>query len=74
VGVYEVMEVTSEIRRLIHSAAPSHRVRDQMRRAGCLTLREEGILVAIQGKTTLEEVLSVTHTEDELLPQEEAVV
>jgi type II secretory ATPase GspE/PulE/Tfp pilus assembly ATPase PilB-like protein len=45
-----------------------------MRRAGCLTLREEGILVAIQGKTTLEEVLSVTHTEDELLPQEEAVV
>ena len=74
VGIYEVMEVTCEIRRLVHGASPTHQVRDQMRRAGCLTLREEGILVALQGKTTLEEVLSVTHTEDELLPQEEAVV
>jgi hypothetical protein len=29
-----------------------------------LTLREEGILLALDGKTCLEEVLSVTHSED----------
>ena len=36
-----------------------------MREHGILTLREEGVLVAVQGKTSLEEVLSATHCDDE---------
>jgi type II secretory ATPase GspE/PulE/Tfp pilus assembly ATPase PilB-like protein len=62
-GVYEVMETTPELRRMIHHAAPTHELRDQMRQSSVKTLREEGILIALQGKTTLEEVLAVTHTE-----------
>ena len=60
-GVYEVMEVTAELRRMIHAAAPSHELREQHRRDGGLTLREEGVQLALAGKTSLEEVLSVTH-------------
>lgn len=63
-GVYEVMEVTPDLRRLIHSAAPSHVLRDKMNSTGIMTLRQEGVLLAMDGKCSLEEVLSVTHSEE----------
>jgi len=71
-GLYEVMEVTEDIRRLIHRAVPTHELRQTLRQNGWLTLREEGIQVAIQGKTSLEEALGATHTDDSLAPQPEA--
>jgi len=64
VGIYEVMEINSEFRRLVHRAAASHEMREKLREEGVLTLREEGVLLAIDGKTSLEEVLSVTHSDD----------
>ncbi len=63
-GIYAVMEVTPELRRMIHHAAPTHEIRDVLHRQGVLTLREEGVLLALAGKTCLEEVLAVTHSED----------
>jgi type IV pilus assembly protein PilB len=65
VGVYEVMEVTPELRRMVHRAAPTHELREQCRRQGQLSLRDEGILLALDGKSSLEEVLSVTHSDGE---------
>ena len=62
-GIYEVMEVTPALRGLIHRATPAHELRDALRQTGFLTLREEGVLMATEGKTTLEEVISVTHGE-----------
>jgi len=70
-GIYEVLEVTDALRRLIHQAAPAHELRDKMQETGFLTLREEGIQLALRGKTTLEEALSVTHTEGESAKQKE---
>jgi len=63
-GVYAVMEVTPELRRMIHHAAPTHEIRAVLHQQGVLTLREEGVLLALDGKTCLEEVLAVTHSED----------
>jgi len=65
-GVYEVMTITDELRRMIHQAAAAHELRDRMRQSGCLTLREEGVLLALDGKTSLEEILSVTRGDDEM--------
>jgi type IV pilus assembly protein PilB len=65
-GVYEVFEVTPEIRRMIHHARPTHELRAAMKQAGGLSLREEGVLLALDGKTSLEEVLRVTQNDDEL--------
>jgi type IV pilus assembly protein PilB len=62
-GIYEVMEITPGTRRMIHRAAPTHELRDGLREGGFLTLREEGVRMATQGRTTLEEALSVTHGE-----------
>ncbi len=64
-GIYEVMEVTPGIRQMIHSGRPTHELREKMRQSGVLTLREEGVMLALEGKTSLEEVLRVTHDESE---------
>ena len=49
-GIYEVMEVTPELRRMIHHAAPTHELREQCRKQGQLTLREEGVLLALEAR------------------------
>ncbi|MFN7021801.1 MAG: GspE/PulE family protein [Phycisphaerales bacterium] len=64
-GVYEIMEVTPELRRMIHHGAARHELRDKLRQAGVLTLRDEGVILALEGKTSLEEVLRVTSDEGE---------
>ena len=48
---------------MVHRAAASHELRDKAKKQDFLTLREEGILIALSGKASLEEVLSVTHDE-----------
>jgi len=63
-GIYVVMEVTSALQRLIHKAAPTHEIQEELRKNGFLTLREEGVLLALDGKTSLEEALAVTHSQD----------
>jgi len=63
-GIYAVMEVTTELRKLIHRAAPTHELHAVLRKSSVLTLREEGVLLALDGKTCLEEVLAATHSED----------
>ncbi|MEQ8770668.1 MAG: ATPase, T2SS/T4P/T4SS family [Phycisphaerales bacterium] len=63
-GVYEFMEVTPDIRRMVYRNAPTHEIRNRLREMGRLSLREEGVLLAIAGKTSLEEVLRVTHSDD----------
>jgi len=63
-GIYSVMEVTTELKKLIHRAAPTHELHEVLRKSGVLTLREEGVLLALDGKTCLEEILAATHSED----------
>ncbi len=65
VGIYEVFEVTPATRRMIYHNRPTHELRAEMRRAGVQTLREEGVRLAIEGRTSLEEVLRVTRNDDE---------
>jgi type IV pilus assembly protein PilB len=72
-GIYEVMEVFPELRRLISRGAAVHDLRDACRRRGVKTLRDEGVLLALEGKTSLDEILRVTHSDDDLTPLEPAV-
>ena len=63
-GIYEVMEVTVEIRRLVHRAAATHELRHKLSEHGVLTLREEGVQLAMSGRSGLEEVLRATQVDD----------
>jgi type IV pilus assembly protein PilB len=65
IGVYEVMEIAPEMRRMIHHGKTTQDLRNQMRKHGGLTLREEGIQLSLAGKTSLEEVLRVTQNDEE---------
>jgi type II secretory ATPase GspE/PulE/Tfp pilus assembly ATPase PilB-like protein len=66
-GVYEVFEVTPEVRRMIHYSRPTHELRESMRATGALTLRDEGVQLAIEGRTCLEEILRVTQNDDDVM-------
>jgi len=60
VGIAEVMLLTPKIRELILSHAQEHQIKQQARKEGMSTLREEGLRLVLKGITTLEEVLRVT--------------
>ena len=60
VGLYEIMVVCDELRDAIASGSNSDVIRDIARKNGMRTLREQALLKAEAGVTTLEEVLRVT--------------
>ena len=64
-GVYEVMEVDAQLREVLQHGADESRIRENLRRRGWLDLRSEGLLLVRDGLTTLEEVMRVTHFEDQ---------
>jgi len=68
VGIYEVMQVTSDLRRMVHEGRSSQDLSEEWQEGGGLTLRQEGMLVALAGQTSVEEVLRSTHSEGESLP------
>jgi type IV pilus assembly protein PilB len=60
IGLYEVMEVTDEIRELILIGASSLELRKKSIEDGMITLRESGLQKIRNGVTTIEEVLRET--------------
>ena len=65
-AIFEWMDTSNEIRQLILQNASTDVIRDAARRAGMTTLAEDGRRLVWEGRTTIEEVLSVTtvHEED----------
>jgi type IV pilus assembly protein PilB len=59
-GLYEVMKISPEIRRLIMHSASTDELRAQGLAEGMLTLRMDGMLKVSRGVTTLEEVIKET--------------
>jgi type II secretory ATPase GspE/PulE/Tfp pilus assembly ATPase PilB-like protein len=58
-GIYELMEVTDELRNLMLNRAPNASIFDCAKRSGMMTLRQSGLEAVIQGVTTMAEVLRV---------------
>ena len=60
VGLYEVMEITDELRELIIIGASAMELRRKAIEVGMITLRESGLCKIREGITTLEEVVKET--------------
>jgi type IV pilus assembly protein PilB len=60
VGLYEVMEVTDELRELILVGASALDLRRKATEEGMITLRRSGVQKITEGVTTLEEVVRET--------------
>jgi type IV pilus assembly protein PilB len=64
-GLFEVMEITDEIRDLILSRAQSKEIKKKALERGMLTLRRSGLIKIMDGITSVEEVLRETIRDSE---------
>lgn len=59
-GLFEILAMNTEIRELTIANASSDKIRKAAIKGGMKTLRQDGILKALQGITTIEEIMRVT--------------
>jgi len=59
-GIYEVLEMDEELGKMITASASSDEIERRAKEKGMLTMSEDGFMKAIQGFTSVEEILRVT--------------
>ncbi len=59
-GLYEVMDVTTQIQKLIVARSTSSEIQRMAQQQGMVTMRQDGYLKVLEGITTIEEVNRVT--------------
>jgi len=59
IGIHEVLRMSSTIKELIMKGATAEEIENQAKKEDMLTMIEDGIFKAVQGITTIEEVLRV---------------
>jgi type IV pilus assembly protein PilB len=60
VGIYEVLSMTPEMEKVIHASVTDHDIELEAKRQGMVNMKQDGIIKAMLGLTTIEEVLRVT--------------
>lgn len=60
VGIYEVLGNTLAVQKLIMAGATSNEIQTQAIEDGMMTMQLDGVIKALRGETTIEEVLRVT--------------
>ncbi len=61
-GIYELLVIDDEIRQLILTHAGTQEIRNRAMRNGMTTLRQDGWSKVLEGVTTVEEIIRVTHS------------
>lgn len=60
IGIYEVLNNTNTVQKLITSNATANQIQAQAISEGMITMQTDGLIKALRGETTIEEVLRVT--------------
>jgi type IV pilus assembly protein PilB len=60
IGIYEVLENTTAVQKLIVSNATSEVLQQQAIKDGMLTMQMDGFIKALRGQTSIEEIIRVT--------------
>lgn len=60
IGIFEVMEVNKEIKQLIHSMSGEEEILKTALENGMTTMQQDGIIKALEGITSMEEIWRVT--------------
>ncbi|MEI6742062.1 MAG: ATPase, T2SS/T4P/T4SS family [bacterium] len=60
IGIYEIFEMNKDIEQLLLKEATSSAIQAQAQKDGMLTMQQDGILKALTGTTTIEEVSRVS--------------
>jgi general secretion pathway protein E len=64
-GIYELLEITPDIRTMIVDRKDAQDIREEAVKSGFKTLHRDAIEKVIEGITTLEEVLRITHKDSQ---------
>jgi type IV pilus assembly protein PilB len=59
VGIFEILEMTESLSKLVLKKPSEDDIRQEARRQGMVTMKQDGILKVLEGITSLEEVLRV---------------
>jgi len=59
IGIYEVLKMSASIKELILNNRTDKEIETQAKKEGMMTMLEDGIFKAVQGLTTIEEILRV---------------
>ena len=59
-GIFEVLEVTLDIQELIMKRAPTSQIQDKAIEQGMIMMWQDGFIKALQGQTTIDEVIRVS--------------
>ncbi|MDP1603441.1 MAG: GspE/PulE family protein, partial [Legionella sp.] len=59
-GIYEVLEVDADMEKMISQKAPTEEVERAAKKKGMVTMVEDGFIKAVNGITSIEEILRVT--------------
>jgi type II secretory ATPase GspE/PulE/Tfp pilus assembly ATPase PilB-like protein len=59
-GIYEVLKNTTDVQKMIVGAATSEEIQNQAIKEGMLTMQLDGLIKALLGMTSIEEILRVT--------------
>lgn len=57
IGIYEILKMTPSMNKLVFQSASSKELLDEALKEGMITLKQDGYLKALQGQTTVEEVI-----------------
>lgn len=64
IGLYEILEVTKELAKIITDGAAEDAIEKEAKRQDMITIRQSGIIKAVRGDVTVEEVLEVSKSDD----------
>lgn len=59
-GIYEALLVTPEIETIINEGVTTQKITAQARKQGMITLRQDGIVKALRGRVSIEEIIRET--------------
>lgn len=62
-GIHEVLPVSRKIKELVTRKSSSDEIKEQAVREGMITLKEDGLKKALEGLTTLQEVMRVAYAD-----------
>ncbi|MBP9815932.1 type II/IV secretion system protein [Candidatus Woesebacteria bacterium] len=62
VGIFEVIKISRDVEKLIVRNSTANEIQDQAIKEGLITMKQDGYLKALDGITTLEEVLRVAQS------------
>ncbi len=63
-GIYELLEMSSELRDMTFNKSPTKDLRAKARSEGMVSLQEDAVRKLLSGITTIEEILRVTHSSE----------